>query len=603
MGLLLSKAVVDKTFIRTSNNICKAIVGIDASKLYPFAMSQEMPTGLYTRWEFDSDLQKFKARQNKIRKFENMVISYYQTIRPDCTIESIYTTGKQKKIDWFSVDGFCGHCNTIFEALGCYYHFCPCREAQPSLSEEELKHGLQKRESDKLRKKHLEKKGYKIIEMRECEWWDQVQMSSFLKNHIRKNFPYKLPLSMEILLKRIDEDKLFGYVQCDLEVPEELYERFANFPPIFKNSNVGREDIGDFMREYAEKNDLLMKPQRMLISSYKLNNGIVITPLLKFYLKLGLRCTKIYRFVEYTAQKCFNDFVQSVVDARRKADENLDSSVVAETMKLLGNSSYGYQIMDRSRHTETLYLNEEKTHKAINNRLFRRLNSVSRDIYEVELVKSTIEHREPIIVGFFILQYAKLRMLELYYNFFDKFCDVKKFEELEMDTDSLYMALAHEILYECIRPEMKSTWKELRSNDCVENFRADCNKNFFPRTCCPKHVKHDKREPGLFKEEFRCTEMLSLCSKTYCCYDSRTKKTKFSSKGLNKNVLEENNDGPLQKYRKVLDEAVNVSSTNRGFNTVNHQVLTYEQTKKGLSYFYPKRMVEADGIHTKPLMI
>ena len=210
------KAVVDKTFIRTSNNICKAIVGIDASQLYPFAMCQAMPTGLYTRWEFDSDLQKFKARQNKIRKFENMVISYYQTIRPDCTIESIYTTGKQKKIDWFSVDGFCGHCNTIFEALGCYYHFCPCREAQPSLSEEELKHGLQKRESDKLRKKHLEKKGYKIIEMRECEWWDQVQMSSFLKNHIRKNFPYKLPLSMEILLKRIDEDKLFGYVQCDL---------------------------------------------------------------------------------------------------------------------------------------------------------------------------------------------------------------------------------------------------------------------------------------------------------------------------------------------------------------------------------------------------
>ena len=95
-----------------------------------------------------------------------------------------------------------------------------------------------------------------------------------------------------------------------------------------------------------------MKPQRMLISSYKLNNGIVITPLLKFYLKLGLRCTKIYRFVEYTPQKCFNDFVQSVVDARRKGDENLDSSVVAETMKLLGNSSYGYQIMDRSRHTE-----------------------------------------------------------------------------------------------------------------------------------------------------------------------------------------------------------------------------------------------------------
>ena len=95
--------------------------------------------------------------------------------------------------------------------------------------------------------------------MRECEWWDQVQKSSILKDHVRKNFPYKLPLSKETLLTRIHEDKLFGYVQCDLEVPEELCERFANFPPIFKNCDVGRENIGNFMLEYAEKKRVVVK--------------------------------------------------------------------------------------------------------------------------------------------------------------------------------------------------------------------------------------------------------------------------------------------------------------------------------------------------------
>ena len=127
--------------------------------------------------------------------------------------------------------------------------------------------------------------------------------------------------------------------------------------------------------------------------------------------------------------------------------------------------------------------------------------------------------------------------------------------------------------------------------------------NFFPRTCCHKHIKHDKRELVLFKEQFRCTEMLCLCSKTYCCYNSVTNKTKFSSKGLNTSVLEESSDGPLQKYRRVLDDAVSMTSTNRGFRTINHQILTYEQTKKGLSFFYPKRIVDADGNHTTPLMI
>ena len=74
---------------------------------------------------------------------------------------------------------------------------------------------------------------------------------------------------------------------------------------------------------------------------------------------------KNYRFVECIPVKCSNKFVQSAVNARRERDENPNSSVVAETMKLLANSSYGYQIMDRSRHTVTKYLSDEKTHGAI----------------------------------------------------------------------------------------------------------------------------------------------------------------------------------------------------------------------------------------------
>ena len=125
------------------------------------------------------------------------------------------------------------------------------------------------------------------------------------------------------------------------------------------------------------------------------------------------------------------------MDARRKGDENPNSSVVAETMKLLANSSYGNQILDRSRHTVMKYITDEETYAAINSNLFKKLDRVNNSLYEVEPTKAQIEHREPIIVGFLLIQYAKLRMLEPHYNFFTKFCDVNKFEELEMDTDSL----------------------------------------------------------------------------------------------------------------------------------------------------------------------
>ena len=85
--------------------------------------------------------------------------------------------------------------------------------------------------------------------------------------------------------------------------------------------------------------------------------------------------------------------------------------------------------------------------------MFKRLNIIDEKLYEVEPVKSAIEHREPKIVGFFILQYAKLRMLELFYKFFVTNCDINMFEKLEMDTDTLYLAIAEEELYDRIRPD------------------------------------------------------------------------------------------------------------------------------------------------------
>ena len=99
------------------------------------------------------------------------------------------------------------------------------------------------------------------------------------------------------------------------------------------------------MKQYAEEERMMSQPQKMLISSIKIQNGTLITPLLLLYLELGTVCTKKYRFVEYTPKKCFSKFVQSAVVACRQGDENPNNSVVAETMKLLARSSYGYQIM------------------------------------------------------------------------------------------------------------------------------------------------------------------------------------------------------------------------------------------------------------------
>ena len=437
LSFLHAKLLLMKLLSESLQTYANLLLELMPANYFPTPCVNPCPR-LYTRWDIDSANSRFTPQQNKTRSFENIVMSYFQRTRPDCKIESFYTTGRREKIECFTVDGFCSNCNTVFEAMGCFYYFCPCQELHPSLTEEDIKRGSRKRELDELRRSYIQEKCFTVIEMWECEWWRFCKTTTNVKIHIRENFPYRRSLIEHQLSEGIRKGNLRAYVQCHIEVPENLRAHFANFPPIFRNTSVSRNDIGDLMKTSSEEEGIMSQPRKMLISSFTLQNGTLITPLLLPYLQLGLLCTKIHRIVEYTPKKGFSSFGQSAVDARRQGDENPKSSVVAETRKLLADSSYGYQIMDRSQDTVAKYLTDEKkTHAATNSKWFKKLDNVNNSLYEIELAKAQIEHKGPIIVGFVILQYAKLRNLELYYNFFTTFCDVDKFEELEMDIDSL----------------------------------------------------------------------------------------------------------------------------------------------------------------------
>ena len=142
-----------------------------------------MLTRLYTRCNYDSDSLKFLPTENKTRSFENTVLSYFQQTRPECSIENDVTSGRQKEIDCFSVDGSFNHCNTVFEAMGCFF------ETRPSLSDNEIMRGIEKKEQDQMRKEYNQQNRYKIFEKWECNVWELYRTDATVKNRLRSNFP------------------------------------------------------------------------------------------------------------------------------------------------------------------------------------------------------------------------------------------------------------------------------------------------------------------------------------------------------------------------------------------------------------------------------
>ena len=98
----------------------------------------------------------------------------------------------------------------------------PVRNLRPSLSEEDIQHGCKKRELDALRRHYIEKIGFNVFEMWECEWRRLCKTNNTVKQHIPEQFPYRRSLAAEQPLEEMKKGKLFGYVHWDFEVHKNL---------------------------------------------------------------------------------------------------------------------------------------------------------------------------------------------------------------------------------------------------------------------------------------------------------------------------------------------------------------------------------------------
>ena len=117
--------------------------------------------------------------------------------------------------------------------------------------------------------------------------------------------------------------------------------------------------------------------------------------------------------------------------------------------------------------------------------------------------------------------------------------------------------------------------------------------------CCRQITKHNSQTPGLFKDEYKGTGAVALNLKTYVCWDSVKNTPKASSKGISKhlNVL------TADVYKGVLQNQHPFTGINRGFIKKDQQMVTYRQSRAGITYYYAKRQVLEDGASTAPLDI
>ena len=404
----------DVTKIRGGGETCRAIVGYDANALYLWALMQDMPTGWYVRRREENGF-----RPQQAQPYGQMAIQWLtrESERTGLSIRH-QANGREKRIGKLPVDGWCAETRTAYQFHGCYFHGCTnCYEPQETntLNGKTMATLL---EDTKKNTAYLRRHVH-VVEMWECEW-KEIRKEPDVKSFLAPTRRQKWKMTQQQIITAVVDGTLFGMVECDVRVPSELRAHFAEMQPIFKNATVTRDDIGPFMRQYAEEHDIMSTPRRMLVGSYRGEKILLTTPLLQWYLAHGLVVDRVYQIVEYSPKPCFQQFGDSVSAARRAGDSDPDKAIIADTMKLLGNSAYGKTVTNVDRHRDIKYSTEVGTSALVNNKRFRQLDVVAEDAYEVTSSKARVTYDLPHHIGFFVYQYAKLRMLEFYYDFVDR---------------------------------------------------------------------------------------------------------------------------------------------------------------------------------------
>jgi len=360
------------------------------------------------------------------------------------------------------------------------------------------------------------------------------------------------------LTHRLKEGNWFGFAEVDIEILERLHAKFE-MCPFFYNKKVPLEAAPKHMADYLTRTGRKRGDGKKLVGALSAERLLLYAPLLLWYVNHGAVVAEVYRTIDYQPAKIFPWFVEHVMEGQ-------------------GNSVYGKLIEALERQTNVIYTKDEKVvDRALRSAYYSDLNEIGQ-AYELESRKPQITiRRRPFQVRIAVYLLAKLRMLEFYYDFLDRYFDRRDFELIQMDTDSNYMAISAKRLEDIVRPDLKPEFE-------------------VQKKCSLAWDKWSGRTPGLFKLECEGGRMIALCSKCYYVDEAEGEKKKFSTKGMSKkqNVIS------YERFVEALEGNKDMV-TNRGFKLRDGWIVTYEQQKLGLSAYYDKRWVLDDGIHTEPI--
>ena len=131
-----------------------------------------------------------------------------------------------------------------------------------------------------------------------------------------------------------------------------------------------KRKINDNELAYREREKGKTKTEKLILDQNNKTQYMVHYRMLKFYVKMGLKVTKIYRVIEFKQEYICRDYIQNNTNKRATAKTEVEKDV----RKLMNNSLYRRTCMNPLKFLQSKFLHdEEKLIKSINKPTFKNI--------------------------------------------------------------------------------------------------------------------------------------------------------------------------------------------------------------------------------------
>ena len=184
---------------------------------------------------------------------------------------------------------------------------------------------------------------------------------------------------LDVILNTPDDSDHGYYIVCDVDYTNECKERTEQLALMPYKRKINDNELG-----YRERDEGKARSEKLILHQNNKTENMVHYKMLKFYVKMGVKVTKIHRVIKFKQDYICRDYIQNNTNKRATAKTEAKKDV----RELMNKSLYGRMCMNPLHFFQSKFLHdEEKIMKSVSKTTFRNITRY-RDYSHIDYIKN-----------------------------------------------------------------------------------------------------------------------------------------------------------------------------------------------------------------------